>query len=833
MSPSFPLFIYFLIVINVHSLPSSAQDSLTTKSPTEVVDSNLTTNTATSLDSLLLSPTVVEGITLSAVIPNRTEPLPIPTVTSSTNETYSSAISPTNQEASDSPSTTGEALTNGTGRVSSNIPTKTGDLITTTTERTTPSSPESNGEPPLITAAERETSSISTTKKGPLLINATEEEALLGHTTHGTNEEALFINGIPALTEKISPIIESTGREDRISNDFSFNNETKTFTDKTSAIASAPLSTTISPSSTSQLEEGPFQVTPHLTKPQRQEKKMLASIPTKEVTKATVTPSVKAKKCCGASEFWDGANCVAKTNLSPFDPSTVAKQDSESGLYNFTWETMMPNCPKDYKYKVIRFSRKDVSLRANKTQSYLKWTELSMTRQTSQYCIDQQHDGNYYAVTCMADEEKVCNGGTCIRKCCPQGEVKSHTICKPENWNLNLSFYTLAGDASEAPQDLQLVPLVPNCPHKTTLKFSRFYRLLLNGKLYIKETGQTIDNNKFCTDYYMEEAENFVMYCFEKPSSVQELKVSLAPIGMIISILCLVFLILLHFFTKKLLNVQGYCFLSYSASLLLAYVGFFVNFKFAKQMHYQHCVFNGLFSQFTLHAAFFWLSVMCFDIWRVIRSTVKCIPLTGILEKDMQKFFLYAAYAFGCPLAIALVTLIMQSLPPESSAGMIVPGFGKESCWFADELAQFLYFYLAIATLNTLSLCMLGHVIYLLCQAEPGMACCLRKSKAPRAFNRKHLSLFRQRLSIFAMMAICWFTEVLSLKIPPKDAWVVTDILNTLQGVIVFIIFILSKQKRQLVKESMQRIYRKTLRNGRFPETSEGNATGWNRWERE
>ncbi|XP_064122166.1 probable G-protein coupled receptor Mth-like 3 [Macrobrachium nipponense] len=279
---------------------------------------------------------------------------------------------------------------------------------------------------------------------------------------------------------------------------------------------------------------------------------------------------------------------------------------------------------------------------------------------------------------------------------------------------------------------------------------------------------------------------------------------------MIISILCLAFLILLHFSTKKLLNLQGYCFLCYSISLLLAYVGFFVSFKYSKQMNNMHCVFNALFSQFTLHAAFFWLSVMCFDIWRVIRSSVKLIPLTGILENDKQKFLLYTSYAFGCPLVIVLVTLIMQFLPQVASARLIVPGFGEESCWFAGELAQFLYFYLAIATLIVLSLCMLGHVTHMLRQAEPGMGCCLRKSKGPRAFNRQHLSLFRQRLLIFVLMAICWSTEVLSLRIPPKDAWVVTDLLNTLQGVIVFIIFLLSKQKRQLVKESLLKIAKKT-----------------------
>ncbi|XP_047740599.1 uncharacterized protein LOC125179218 [Hyalella azteca] len=49
-------------------------------------------------------------------------------------------------------------------------------------------------------------------------------------------------------------------------------------------------------------------------------------------------------------------------------------------------------------------------------------------------------------------------------------------------------------------------------------------------------------------------------------------------------------------------------------------------------------------------------------------------------------------------------------------------------------------------------------------------------------------------------MTICiWSTEVLSWKIPPKELWDATDLLNTLQGVILLIIFMRAKRKRDLI----------------------------------
>ncbi|XP_064122171.1 uncharacterized protein LOC135226486 isoform X3 [Macrobrachium nipponense] len=660
MSTSFFFFKYLLIATNVLSL-SSLQDSWTTKSPTEVVDSNLTTNAATSLDSLLLFPTAMVMVTKSSDISNRTESLLIPTMTSLTKETRSQVITPAEGEGSVSPATTREALLiSATEKESSLGPTANGGLTISATERVASLSPSTEDE--------------------SLLISATGRETFLSQATNG---EPLFVSGTPTLTETLSHNTESVGIGNRSDNDFPSYDETETVTKKPFAIASSPtISTTVLPSWISQTEENPFQVTSHLPKPHQLEKKILAS--TAPHTEVTV-PNVIANKCCENSEFLNGTDCVAKTNPSSFDPPTGAKQDAESVRYNFIWEKNLPNCSIDFKYKVITYPGKDGSLRAEGLQSYLNWDELSLTRQTTQYCIGQRHDGNFTAIICTADEEKMCKGRTCIRKCCAEGEVKSSANCKRENWSLNLTFHTTEGAASEAPLDLKVAPLFDlHCPNGYTAKSGDGFHLLQNGKLFIIQSEKTIDNQKFCTDYDMRKKTNFVRYCLEGRSLIQEWKAILAPIGMIISIHCLAFLILLHFSTKKLMNVQGYCFLSYSISLLLEYVGLIVSYKYSKQLHKTLCIFNGLFTQFAIHSAFFWLSVMCFDIWRVVRSTVKLIPLRGILENDIQIFLVYAAYAFGCPLVIALVTLIMQSLPPEASDWMFIPGFGKESCWYED-----------------------------------------------------------------------------------------------------------------------------------------------------
>ncbi|ROT82886.1 putative G-protein coupled receptor Mth2-like [Penaeus vannamei] len=82
--------------------------------------------------------------------------------------------------------------------------------------------------------------------------------------------------------------------------------------------------------------------------------------------------------------------------------------------------------------------------------------------------------------------------------------------------------------------------------------------------------------------------------------------------------------------------------------------------------------------------------------------------------------------------------------------------------------------------------------------------CCSRQTSSLTAFNRNHLDAFWQRFSLFCLMALCWVTEILSWKIHPLEMWILTDIINSLQGFIVFVIFVTSRKKREIVSHSWE-----------------------------
>nr|XP_053653399.1 uncharacterized protein LOC128702935 [Cherax quadricarinatus] len=77
----------------------------------------------------------------------------------------------------------------------------------------------------------------------------------------------------------------------------------------------------------------------------------------------------------------------------------------------------------------------------------------------------------------------------------------------------------------------------------------------------------------------------------------------------------------------------------------------------------------------------------------------------------------------------------------------------------------------------------------------------VRPSLEHKQRRRNYISDFKQQFSLLVLMSTCWFTEILSWKIPPPQMWTVTDIMNTLQGFFIFVIFLANASKRKQLKK--------------------------------
>ncbi|XP_042230406.1 G-protein coupled receptor Mth2-like isoform X2 [Homarus americanus] len=521
-------------------------------------------------------------------------------------------------------------------------------------------------------------------------------------------------------------------------------------------------------------------------------------------TKDSFSQEVKGWRCCQEDRARYHSGCLS----SELDPSfTPPLNYSEASPSLVVWTPHSLKCPWGFKLRYYDTSKLE-KLILKEDGVHLQYWEFIL-KTTNDFCVEKFPSGEYYAATCQPDLDIICGNATCIPKCCGKGERLSYDIrecVSTENWSLSLKYQTIGGSPAKGPSDELVVSVELDCETITKLHPeedpAHKYYLLPNGDIYELETSERHNPKTYCFEYVEEWSAQVVFVCREPPSKTLKVKTYLQAVGTMISAIFLIITVVFHLCIPELRDMQALCLLCHMSSLTVAVVALFISYVFTNYMTLPHCIINGIILQFSFLVVFFWLNVICFDIWRVIRATVQCIPLTGILASDAKKFKLYCVYAWGGPLAITIVSIVLDNLPDEPHfKGLIRPGFGLVSCWFSGDIELFTYFYGIVALLFLMNVLLLGHTVILLYQAGSAFQC-FAKQVTVSAFNRHHLEAFWQRFTLFILMALCWVTEVLSWKIPPKELWILTDVLNSLQGFIVFLIFISGDKKRELVKRA-------------------------------
>ncbi|CAL4229562.1 unnamed protein product, partial [Meganyctiphanes norvegica] len=65
---------------------------------------------------------------------------------------------------------------------------------------------------------------------------------------------------------------------------------------------------------------------------------------------------------------------------------------------------------------------------------------------------------------------------------------------------------------------------------------------------------------------------------------------------------------------------------------------------------------------------------------------------------------------------------------------------------------------------------------------------------------------FWHRFYLLVMVSVFWVTDLLAWVVPPKEIWLPTGILNNLQGVLVFFVFLTHRTKRAALKEQLPKL---------------------------
>nr|XP_050858077.1 G-protein coupled receptor Mth2-like isoform X3 [Vespula vulgaris] len=325
------------------------------------------------------------------------------------------------------------------------------------------------------------------------------------------------------------------------------------------------------------------------------------------------------------------------------------------------------------------------------------------------------------------------------------------------------------------------------------------FLLLQNGSIYI--LNQTIINQvDYCFGIYKRDQYEVIECCtYADEGSFNGRLKRFFIICLIISLLFLFITFVIYSIIPELNNMHGRTLRVYTSTLFFAYL-FLVIVQTSSEdiISSTWCIVIAFFMYFFFLASFYWLNVMCFDIWwtfggfRALRGSMK--------QRDQKKFIIYSIYAWGVASLFTGICLIMD-FAPNIPEGSIRPQLGAERCWFKYNTATNIYFIGPMTISVFCNLCLFISTALKIQQHKRDTAHHLRSSESRRHDDNKQW--FNLYLKLFIVMGITWSTEIISTLWKGSDnyIWYITDVVNTLQGLIIFITLVCKEKiKRLLLK---------------------------------
>ncbi|CAL7947043.1 unnamed protein product [Xylocopa violacea] len=421
-----------------------------------------------------------------------------------------------------------------------------------------------------------------------------------------------------------------------------------------------------------------------------------------------------------------------------------------------------------------------------------------------------------------------------VAKCCEVDEVlvKNDThgaICRAANYSVveyfsplfhdfNNSGFTVPGD-----KHTSFVAIVGN-----PCKYSRYildpndnYRdtnyLLTNGSVYVPDQDPTILQPG--VDYCIETVPELgpaTFVCFPEDHVVMaaDSRITLYACGLLISVPFLILTIVAYSITPKLRDVFGKTLCHYCGCLSLAFTTMAITQLTSIHFSDQTCTNIAFVIQFSFIACFFWLNAMCIEMWSLVRSYVDRETYQRMEPKRL--FFWYSLWCWGPSALLILLSMVMH-LRPTIPATYVKMNSDKESCTFELDDKSMPYFYVPIGLLHSANAVLFVLTFIKLTKYQRKLD--LRRLARNRESDRLDRKFLRRLtritfvcMIVFFLMGFNWSMELISWLVNANSFdWSSFDLVNALQGVLVFGLFVLRRPPRDFVWHRIQQLRGKNV----------------------
>ncbi|XP_043206637.1 uncharacterized protein LOC122372985 [Amphibalanus amphitrite] len=253
------------------------------------------------------------------------------------------------------------------------------------------------------------------------------------------------------------------------------------------------------------------------------------------------------------------------------------------------------------------------------------------------------------------------------------------------------------------------------------------------------------------------------------------------------SVICLTLHLLAFCLVSEIRNLSGKNLAALSVCLLVGYICFLV--MPSQTPGEPGCAALAVIMYAAFIASFFWMNIMAFDVFTTLRKATKELRVAS--GRHLGRFLLYTIYVTLMTSAVLAAAMIAEH--GGSTPAAYRPGFGDRVCWFSRRRALMAFFAVPLAAvmgINVVLFVSSALMIRETTRSTQSMTC------GPSKVNLRLYS----RLAV--IMGLSWVVGLVAgwLDFPPL--WYAFVVLNTLQGVFIFVSFTLAEKVRHKVSRA-------------------------------
>lgn len=541
------------------------------------------------------------------------------------------------------------------------------------------------------------------------------------------------------------------------------------------------------------------------------------------------------RKCCPRNTVFDSRTRACVSRLSESE-SLVAFLLNKSANVDFV--VVASESPPTCRGPIVdyKIDESDVFVRNNiysvmvpTFKNRIVKEELSVTEGNA--CLEMTPDSasDRTLVARVCRDPEFCDGHACIRKCCAENEffyargcnklavpderIEFHEALANAVNQTNSSAFSTTKDYGVLigkPCKYGMYPMDPR---------EEEWLLTSEGHVFIEDYA-VHDLNKYCMDvfYNISEFENsfYLFACFDHPPTTDvSVRYRMNTALQIVSCAFLLMTLLVYACLPSLQNLHGKTLMCHVSSLLVAFICLsiitWISSDATAKQYATACKTLGYTMLFSFLSAFSWLNVMCFDIWWTF-GVLRGSTMTKARE-DRKKFLLYCLYTWGLSflvLILAITSDITDILPD-----YLMPNIGINSCWFMqlrDAYGELIFF------IGPVMIMLISNVVFFVLTSihcNKVKAEIKRVTADPADPRSKRFRSDRKRfvmnVKLFIVMGMSWICEMVSfflIKYLDHAHWhhvlfYTSDVFNCLQGLLIFILFVLKSRVYQALRKRL------------------------------